>query len=504
MPVNPIDPYTNASGGGDAAKFDATPPTPGAPTNDPNLVSIFVPSETTSLDYGSGDPPGVRVATDNHVHFTARTPLTTISLGSPGGDGVSVPSPGLQITSAGEKLEHIVQRVRIVYDATEDAVIGTGRTHFIAAGGDKLEVAAGDRVVNVDTGNHATNVKLLTSIETDNYEAHARYDVHLTGDRKIQVKQGATVATFEAGNVELEAAGHVMVHHAGTTVLIDAGGKVTVTAEPQIDINCQGALVTMSGGKIAMTAPSEIMLGVGSNGIKISSSGVGDHRVEREVDGHLRRERDHRSHGEAQLSALAPLPSHHVYALLDDDVTWFFRTPEVRVLHVATGATERPVALHQLTLSEGHAFNHSPFFVLEDAHSTIEPRWLARAERMAVIHAERRKLLAEEGMTLAPLPALVHGSSDIAAFAEQLLQALTAQQNEPLLEGLVVVLAPSILEDSGSFTASLLALLQQKSLAEVRWIVLELGDDVARGFVAHQAWLGPARSVRGGPAHLPA
>jgi hypothetical protein len=273
MPVNPIDPYTNASGG--AASFDATPPTPGAPTKDPNLVSLFVPSENTSLDYGSGDPPGVRVATDNHVHFTARTPLTTISLGSPGGDGIGVPSPGLQISSEGEKLEHIVQRVRVVYDATEDVVIATGRTHLIADGGDSLEVAKGDRTVNIDTGNHTTNVKLLTKLETDNYEAHARYDVHLTGDRKIQVKQGDTTATSEAGNVELEAAGHVKVHHAGTTILIDESGAGTITAEPSIEVNCQGAKFSMGGGKVALTAPSEIQLGVGSNGIKISDGGVG-------------------------------------------------------------------------------------------------------------------------------------------------------------------------------------------------------------------------------------
>ena len=92
-PVSPIDPYTNASGG--AASFDATPPTPGAPTKDPNLVSMFVPSENTSLDYGSGDPPGVRVATDNHVHFTARTPLTTISL-----DGATLVLPPAMLDDA--------------------------------------------------------------------------------------------------------------------------------------------------------------------------------------------------------------------------------------------------------------------------------------------------------------------------------------------------------------------------------------------------------------------
>ena len=274
MDVRIIDPYAVVHSAESTLNYAPTPPAPTAQTKGPNVMNIFVPSEHTSLDYGSGKIPGVRVATDNHVHFTARTPLTTVSLGSPGGDGISLPVSGVQITSQGEKFEHIVQRVRVVYDATEDVVIATGRTHSIAAGGDSLDVAKGDRTVNVDTGNHSTNVKLLTNLETDNYQAHARYDVHVTGDRMIQMKQGATTATFSGGNVELEAAGHVQVHHSGTTVLIDEAGKVTITAEPQIDINCQGAQVSMTGGKVSIQAPSEITLGVGQNGIKISASGV--------------------------------------------------------------------------------------------------------------------------------------------------------------------------------------------------------------------------------------
>ncbi len=178
---------------------------------------------------------------------------------------------------------------------------------------------------------------------------------------------------------------------------------------------------------------------------------------------------------------MAAVPSHRVYAALADDVTWFFRTPELRFFHVATGATERSVALHQLTLSEGHAFNHSPFFVLQDAHLSIDPGWVARAERMGAIHAERRKLLADEGMELSTLPALVHGPSDIRTFVDQLLRCLKAQHGVSPLRGIVVVLAPAIVEHSDAFVASLLALGAEKALADVRWIVLELGDTLAKG-----------------------
>lgn len=174
-------------------------------------------------------------------------------------------------------------------------------------------------------------------------------------------------------------------------------------------------------------------------------------------------------------------PSHAVFSALAADVTWFFLAPEIRVLHVATSGSERPVALHQLTLSEGHPHNRSPFFVLEDAHLAIESGWLARAERMAVIHAERRELLAKEGMSLGAIPALVHRPNELATFGEQLRQCLAAQRSAKELHGLVVVLAPGVVEESAALVTSIVALTKEPDFADVRFIVLELGDTLAPG-----------------------
>lgn len=273
MPVKPIDQYATSITGDEALKFEL-PPTPAAPTEDPNLLTMYVPSERTTLELGAGKTPGIRMATDHHAHVTARAPLTTISLGAPGGEGISDPALGLHVTTEGEKLEHVVGRVRVMHDDTQEVTVAKGRSHTVTTGGDSLHVADGDRTVSVDTGNHTTNVKLLTKLETDNYEAHARYDVHVAGDRKIELKQGSTTATFEGGNVELDAAGHVRIHHKGTTILIEESGNVIIAAEPKIDIICQGAEVSMSAGKVAIHAPSEIVLAVGKSGLKISESGV--------------------------------------------------------------------------------------------------------------------------------------------------------------------------------------------------------------------------------------
>jgi hypothetical protein len=102
----PIDRYNKSVKGDEALKFEP-PPAPAAPTNDPNLMRLYVPSENTELDFGAGKTPGIRMATDNHAHLTARAPRTTISLGAPGGDGIGDPAAGLQLYTEGEKRETI-------------------------------------------------------------------------------------------------------------------------------------------------------------------------------------------------------------------------------------------------------------------------------------------------------------------------------------------------------------------------------------------------------------
>jgi hypothetical protein len=172
-------------------------------------------------------------------------------------------------------------------------------------------------------------------------------------------------------------------------------------------------------------------------------------------------------------------PSHRVFAALADDLTWFIKCPEIRVLHVATSGTERPVVVHQLMLTEGHGHNRSPFFVLEDAHTKDDDGWMARAERVAVIHGARREAMAKEGYALRPIPPLAHGGAPLPAFAWQLEQCLDAQRDVPEVDGLVVVLAPAVLERPTAFAESVLSLVQGPSLARVRFIVVEVGDEVA-------------------------
>ena len=169
-------------------------------------------------------------------------------------------------TVGGDRTENVA--------GNESVTVVKSRSHTVNGAKDDVWVTDGDRSVNVLKGNHTRDVKLLDKLEADNEEIHARYDVHVTGDRKVQVRQGDTTATFEGGNVELEAAGHVRIHHKSTTVLIDEAGKVTIDAAPELEVNCQGAQVKMGAGKISLQAPTEVQIAVGQNGVKVSKTGV--------------------------------------------------------------------------------------------------------------------------------------------------------------------------------------------------------------------------------------
>jgi hypothetical protein len=120
-----IDPYFEGMHGYGAAAWDDRPPAVAAPSQGgATLMHLYVPSERTEIDYGAGAVPGIRMATDPHVHLTARKTLSTISLGNPGGEGISSGDlPGISIFTAGAKSETIEQCVKEYYKNAKSELI---------------------------------------------------------------------------------------------------------------------------------------------------------------------------------------------------------------------------------------------------------------------------------------------------------------------------------------------------------------------------------------------
>jgi tetratricopeptide (TPR) repeat protein len=157
---------------------------------------------------------------------------------------------------------------------------------------------------------------------------------------------------------------------------------------------------------------------------------------------------------------------------LAEDAAWFTRNKTLRLLHVVAPSDLRESVIGVVMGQEFHADNLSPFLRLEDAYSARSQRWEARALRVREQHAARCEAMAKEGQELPALPPLLpEKGSPLTAFAVLLRQVVDARC--PPLDGLVVVLAPTRVEDARDWQRDVRVLLDAPRLSEVRWVVVE-------------------------------
>ncbi len=193
-----------------------------------------------------------------------------------------------------------------------------------------------------------------------------------------------------------------------------------------------------------------------------------------------------------------------------DDGNWFVREQESRLLVVRTTGDTRSPALELLRGLEFHADNFSPWIVLEDPRTADDDGWIARTVRLVASWEERREaFLEKEDIELGevPPPALPETADEapqlniferlllrseppptpttqaVAEVFAPSLQAVGEALREPL-QGVVLILAPVVVDDSAAFGAELLLLLQTASLDFCRYVlVLDEGSPVPRQLV---------------------
>jgi hypothetical protein len=164
---------------------------------------------------------------------------------------------------------------------------------------------------------------------------------------------------------------------------------------------------------------------------------------------------------------------------LAEEAAWFARDRDLRVLQVRTTVDLREPVLAVVMGQEFHADNRSPFVRLDDAFTTAAPAWRARARRLCDQHERRREDMAAEGASLPALRPLTAARDELASFAAQLREVADARCAP--LEGLVVVLAPTRLDDPVAFEGAVRALVAAPTLNDVRWVlVLVEGPGVSR------------------------
>jgi hypothetical protein len=162
---------------------------------------------------------------------------------------------------------------------------------------------------------------------------------------------------------------------------------------------------------------------------------------------------------------------------LQEDAAWFARAHELKLLHVRTDPTMRGAVLEMLMSQESHADNRALFFQFEDPVVGGDRGWSTRAARLRAGWAEKMEAVAPADIHLRPLrdAAAKQGGREFAATLLEATQGLAA----PLTQ-IVVVLAPSQVDDGATFLQELTSLVAARELEAVRWIVVEVdGASVA-------------------------
>ena len=167
---------------------------------------------------------------------------------------------------------------------------------------------------------------------------------------------------------------------------------------------------------------------------------------------------------------------------LQEEVSWFARARELKLLHVRSDATLRDAVVDMVMAHENHADNRGLYFRFDDAAVGPGGGWSDRAGWLRAAWVDKAQSIEPAGIHLRPLgesPATTGG----AEFAVTLRR--TAACLAPPLTQVVAVLAPARVEDAAAFLHDLTALVAARDLGHVRWIVVEV-DGAAAAPLARQ------------------
>lgn len=157
---------------------------------------------------------------------------------------------------------------------------------------------------------------------------------------------------------------------------------------------------------------------------------------------------------------------------LAEAMQWFVRATEVKALHALVETDLAKAALTLIAAQELQPANRAPFFVLEDAYARDDEGWGLRVDRMRAHHDARRKAVEKDGGELGALPPRPETGTPARDFIEQIEQLLATKLEWN--EGLVVVLAPTRVDDEAGWEASVEQLVSAPRLADVRWVLVDL------------------------------
>lgn len=156
---------------------------------------------------------------------------------------------------------------------------------------------------------------------------------------------------------------------------------------------------------------------------------------------------------------------------LQDELVYFVREPQLRVLHIATSAELHRGVVDLCLVQELHADNRAPWFALFDPHTPSDEGWRARSARVREVHRDRLAQIEAEGEAVVGLGEL-SPSDGLDGFVAELLAVQRARA--AWHAGAVVVLAPTRVDDASAWRDALTRLVACRELPTVRWVFVDI------------------------------
>lgn len=166
---------------------------------------------------------------------------------------------------------------------------------------------------------------------------------------------------------------------------------------------------------------------------------------------------------------------------LRDRLGRFVRDPSVRLLQIVAGGDVRGAVIDLVMGQEFSPSNRSVFVRCETAFTPGRPGWEARVLELHAQHEARREQTGEAKEAMPALPETPSSKAPLAMFATALAQLQQAAPGGS--QDVVVVLAPTRIEDPKAWEGSLEPLLADPGLSAVRWIVIESETDATATLV---------------------
>lgn len=154
---------------------------------------------------------------------------------------------------------------------------------------------------------------------------------------------------------------------------------------------------------------------------------------------------------------------------LADQLRGFLRQPDQKLLHVIATPDLRKGAMATAMAAEHAPENVAAFVLFAQPHTADAPGWRLRAGSAREQHDSRREGAEPPIPALPPAP---EAKDALVAFAEQLWQLL--DRKPPGSDGLVVVLAPSQVEDAKAWASALSRVVMGNALSQARFIVIDV------------------------------